>query len=563
VRSPPLAALLVAVSVAPARADEPPVEADVCVFGGTSGGVVAAVQAARLGKTAVILEPGKHLGGMTSGGLSAVDIGDPRTVGGIAREYFTRLAKKYGKELPWELGRQGIGTGGAFAVEPHAAEELFEAFVREAGKGVRVLREARPVSVKKDGPRLAEVKLDGGRVVRAKVFVDASYEGDLLALAGVTCTVKREANAKYGETLNGVQLFEVPRKEWGEVLPTGRRKDGRGLWDRAVPVDPYVVPGEPESGLLPLVQAGELGAVGDEAPGVQAYCYRLCLTTDPANRLPIAPPAGYDPKRYEVVARYLAACRAAGDDVDLRWFTKHDPLPNRKFDFNTAYLGGNYVGGSLGWPEASYARRAELAREHEDYQRGLLHFLAADPRSPEKVRAELAKFGLCKDEFKDTGGWPHQLYVREARRMVSDLVMTEHHARGKQAAPRPVALASYGIDVHEVRRIAHQGVLVREGKLLGHGGIPGPYPVGYGAIVPRAAECDNLFATFCVSASHVCFASTRMEPVLMMLSQAAATAAGQAIDDGVPVQKVDYDKLRKRLVADGLTLEPPPKKAGK
>jgi hypothetical protein len=389
------------------------------------------------------------------------------------------------------------------------------------------------------------------------MFIDATYEGDLMAAAGVSYTVTREANAKYGETLNGVQLWEKPATDFGKVGPNGRRRDGRGLWDRPVPLDPYVVPGKPESGLLPLVEPGPLGRIGDEAPGVQAYCYRLCLTDDPANRLPIAPPAGYDPNRYEIVARYIAACTAAGDDMDLRWFSKFDPLPNRKFDFNTAYFGGNYVGGSRHWPEADHARRAELAKEHEDYHRGLLHFLATDPRVPEKVRTQMARFGLCKDEFRDNGGWPHQLYVREARRMVSDLVMTEHHCRGKAVAPQPAALASYGMDIHEVRRIVHDGVVVREGKLLGHPHIAGPYPVGYGAIVPKAGECENLFVTFALSASHVAFGSIRMEPVFMALSQTAATAGCQALDAGVPVQSVDYGRLRERLLRDGQILERP------
>lgn len=534
------------------------VEADVCIYGGTSGGVTAAVQVARQGKKPVLVEPGKHLGGMTAGGLSAVDIGTPRTVGGIAREYFTRLAGQYGKKLAWDQEIKGVPTGGAFAVEPHRAEKLFNDLVREAGVPVHL--EQRLAAVKKDGARITELVMEDGTIYRAKMFLDATYEGDLMARAKVTYAVGREANAKYGETLNGIQLWELPKADWGVPGPNGRRKDGRGVWDRPLPLDPYVIKGKPDSGLLPLLQAGELGKIGEAAPGVQAYCYRLCLTTREANRLPIQPPTDYDPARYELVARYIEECRKAGDQMDLRWFTKHDPLPNEKYDFNTAYFGLNYAGGSLEYPDADYKKRAVILKEHENYARGLLHFLTTSPRVPENIRKDLARYGLCKDEFPDTGGWPHQLYIREARRMVSDLVMTEHHCKGKQTAPQPVGIASYGIDIHEVRRIVHDGVVVREGKLLGHGGIAGPYPVGYGAIVPKVAECENLFVTFALSASHVAFGSIRMEPVFMILSQSAATAACQAMDDRVAVQAVDYEKLRQRLLGDSQVLE---RKTGK
>ncbi|MBL8793187.1 MAG: FAD-dependent oxidoreductase [Planctomycetia bacterium] len=537
-----------------AHAADQVVEADLCIYGGTSGGVAAAVQAARMGKRVVLIEPGKHLGGMTSGGLSAVDIGDPRTVGGIAREYFTRLAAKFGRKLAFDQPLKGVPTGGAFAIEPHTAEQVFDELIRNAD--VPVLRGEPLKAVKKVGARIVELVTQSGAVFRAKMFIDATYEGDLMAQAGVSCTVNREANSKYNETLNGIQLWEKPEVDWGKPGPNGRRPDGRGVWDRAIPLDPYVKPGNASSGLLPGVQAGDLGKIGEAAPGVQAYCYRLCLTTRPANRLPIERPAGYDAARYELHARYIAACLKAGDAVDLRWFSKFDPLPNDKFDFNTAYLGLNLPGASHAYAEANPERRAEIVKDHENYARGLLHFLATDGRVPEKLRQQTSQFGLCKDEFPDHGGWPHQLYVREARRMVSDLVMTEHHCRGTQVAPHSVALASYGIDIHEVRRIAHQGIVVREGKLLGHHGLKGPYPVGYGAIMPKAAECENLFVTFALSASHVAFGSIRMEPVFMALSQSAATAGCLAIDERVSVQKVSQEKLRERLLKDAQILEP-------
>jgi hypothetical protein len=533
-------------------------EADVCVYGGTSGGVAAALQAARMGKRVVIAEPGKHLGGMTAGGLSAVDIGDPRSVGGVAREYFTRLVASYGKTLQWdqEFKSKGGGpaTGGAYSIEPHVAEQVFNDMLREAH--VPVHFGARLASVKKEGARIVEFVTEAGAVFRAKMFIDATYEGDLMAKAGVSYTLMREGNAKYGETCNGIHYSVKYKPRLGHLTPgpTGRVPGGQGVWDRDLPLDPYIVPGDPKSGLLPLVQSGEPGHDGESAPGVQAYCFRLCLTTA-ANRMPIAPPPDYGPPRYEVVARFIAGCVAMGDDMDLRWFSKHDALPNEKWDFNTATFGGNLPGASWEWPEASYQRREQIAKEHENYHRGLLHFLASDPRVPTKVRTEMRRFGLPRDEFVDNGGWPHQIYVREARRMVSDLVMTEHHTFGRQVVANSIGLGSYGTDTHEIRRIVKDGLVAREGKTAGgRDGAP-PYGIGYGAIVPKAEECDNLFVTFALSASHTAFSSIRMEPVLMILSQSAATAACLAIDDRVPVQRVDYVKLRKRLLADKQVLQ--------
>lgn len=538
-------------------------EADVCVFGGTSGGVTAAVQAARMGKTVILAEPGKHLGGMTSGGLSAVDIGDPRSVGGIAREYFTRLAATVGVKLAWDQEFKAAGggpaTGGAYAIEPRKAEQVFDDMVKQAGAKVHF--NARLASVKKDGPRIRELVMENGDVFRAKVFLDTTYEGDLMAKAGVSYTLMREGRQQYGETYAGIIYEEKyqPRTNHLKPGPHGRVPGGQGVWDRDFPLDPYRVKGDPKSGLLPLLQEGAPGTPGDPAPGIQAYCFRLCLTTNPANRIPIAPPADYDPKRYELVARFIEACLAIGDEMDLRWFSKHDPLPNDKWDFNTATFGGNLPGASHAWPEAGYAQREKIAREHEDYHRGLLHFLATDPRVPEKVRQDMQRFGLPKDEFIDNGGWPHQIYIREARRMVSDFVMTENHTFGRQPVAKSIGLGSYGTDVHEIRRIVKDGVVIREGKIAtGRDGAP-PYAVGYDAIVPKRSECENLLVPFAMSCSHVAFASIRMEPVFMVTSQSAASAACQAIDDGKAVQDVDYERLKPRLIADKQVLTWPPK----
>jgi hypothetical protein len=538
------------------------IESEVCVYGGTSGGVVAAVQAARLGKSVTLVEPGGHLGGMTSGGLSAVDIGDPRSVGGIAREYFTQLAATVGVDLAWDQpfrGKHGgPATGGAYAIEPHKAEQLFDRMCEEAG--VAVQRRARLVAVGMTGRRIKEIVTESGTVFRARVFIDATYEGDLMAKSGVSFTVMREGNAKYGETYNGIHYTEKYRPRAGHAMPgsNGRVPGGQGVWDRDFPLDPYVVIGCPESGLLPLLNEGEPGVQGDPAPGVQAYCYRLCLTTNPDNQIPIDPPADYDAARYELVVRFIEACLANGDDMDLRWFSKHDELPNDKWDFNTATFGGNLPGLSWKWPNASYVERDRLAAELEGYHRGLLHFLATDSRVPVKVRNDVKRFGLPKDEFIDNGGWPHQVYIREGRRMVSDLVMTEHHTFGREVAEKPVSMGSYGTDTHEVRRFVKDGVVTREGKTAtGRGGAP-PYPIGYDAIVPRASECSNLLVTFALSASHTAFSSIRMEPVFMCTSQSAATASCLSIDDDVTVQGVDYPKLQARLIEQGQILFWPP-----
>jgi hypothetical protein len=379
-----------------------------------------------MGKTVVLAEPGRHLGGMTSGGLSAVDIGDPRSVGGIAREYFTRLVGKYGKKLEWDQPFKSTGgpaTGGAYAIEPHQAERVFEEMVKEAG--VKVLREARLASAAKSeaatpgrkgagkSARITSITLENGDVIRAKVFIDTTYEGDLMAKAGVSFTLMREGNAKYGESFNGIQYDAKYKPRSEHLVPgvNGRVKGGQGVWDRDFPLDPYVVLGCPDSGVLPLIELDEVGKPGDPAPGVQAYCYRLCLTTA-ADRLPITPPADYDPKTYEIVARFIEACLQNGDDMDLRWFSKHDPLPNDKWDFNTATFGGNLPGASHAWPAASYAEREKIAKRHENYHRGLLHFLATDPRVPKKVREDMQRFGLPKDEFQN-----HRAEVHRPRQL--------------------------------------------------------------------------------------------------------------------------------------------------
>ena len=484
---------------------------DVVVYGGTSGGVAAAVQAARMGKTVVLIEPGKHLGGLTSGGLGATDIGNKGAIGGISREFYRRVGRHYGKDEAWTF-------------EPHVAEAVMDELVREAG--VTVVRQERldlAGGVKKQGPRIMSIRMESGREFSGRTFIDASYEGDLLAQAGVSYHVGREANGVYDETLDGVQL--------------GSKKHQFNA-----PVDPYVVPGDPASGLLPGIHAGGPGEHGQGDRRVQAYNFRMCLTDDLANRLPFPKPAGYDPLRYELLRRYIEAgvFDALGSNL---------PMPHRKTDtnnngaFSTDNIGMNYD-----YPDGDYTTRERIFQEHVTYQQGMMWFLANDPRLPQKVRDEVNRWGLCQDEFVETGGWPHQLYIREARRMISDYVMTQHDCQGRRVAEDAIGLAAYGMDSHNTQRYVKDGHAINEGDVQVHGFTP--YPVAYRSITPKASECDNLLVPVCLAASHIAYGSIRMEPVFMVLGQSAATAACQAIDADVAVQQIDVKQLQSRLLAD-------------
>jgi hypothetical protein len=496
------------------------VRSDICVFGGTPAGVVAAVEAARARRTVVLTEFGGHLGGMTSGGLSQTDIGNKAAIGGIAREFYRRIGRHYGSNEVWKL-------------EPHVAEGVFNEMTR--GAGVPVYFHARLASVKMKNGRVRQIEMEDGRIFRAKMFIDASYEGDLMARAGVSYVIGREANSTYHETLDGIRAV-TPKHQF------------------LVAVDPWVRPGDPASGLLPWIQDQPPGTPGAGDGSIQAYNFRLCLTQNPTNRLPIEPPSDYDPAHYELLGRYAAALVAAGKALSLEAFMNIQPMPNGKTDVNNnGGFSTDFIGGNQGYPEGSYAERARIWKAHEDYTRGFLHFLATDSRVPAAVRAEMQSWGLCKDEFADTGGWPNQLYIREARRMISDYVMTEDNCRHSLAVPDAVGLAAYTMDSHNCRRIARDGRVENEGDVQ-VGGFP-PYPISYRALRPRQSECENLLVPVCLSASHIAYGSIRMEPVFMVLGQSAAAAAALAIEENVPAQKIDYAELRRRLLAERQVLE--------
>jgi hypothetical protein len=525
------------------------IQADVCVYGGTAGGVAAAVQAARMGKTIVLLEFGNHLGGMTSGGLGATDIGNKAAIGGIAREFYRRVAQHYAQSNAWRfeqredyitkrasrstLAELNAPDATMWTFEPHVAEDILFQMLNDPK--VAVYLQQRLAWVTKKSGRITELTMESGKVYCAKMFIDATYEGDLMAKAGVSYTVGREANAQYQETINGVRA-ETPKHQF------------------TVPVDPYKKPGDASSGLLPFIQSGDGGQPGDGDHSVQAYNFRLCYTRNPANRLPHQPPPKYDPAKYELLARYLEALVAAGQKPQLEQFWNPIWMPNGKTDinnnggFSTDFIGANYA-----YPDADYATRARIWQAHIDYIRGFVYFLATNPRVPEDMRTEMQSWGPARDEFPDTGHWPHQLYVREARRMVSGYVMSEHNCRGKAKAEDPVGLAAYTMDSHNCQRLVKNAHAENEGDVQ-VGGFP-PYPISYRSIVPKAGECENLLVPVCLSATHIAYGSIRMEPVFMILGQSAATAAVLALDHKSPVQKLRYETLRAHLLADKQVLK--------
>lgn len=517
---------------------------DLVVYGATSSGVIAAVEAKQLGKSVVVVGPDQHLGGLTAGGLGWTDTGNKAVIGGLARDFYHRIWQHYDRPASWrwqareDYGNQGQGTSAIdgqqrtmWIFEPHVAEQVFEEMVREFD--IPVHRDQwldRAAGVQKNGARIEAIQMLDGTVYRGKMFIDATYEGDLMACAGVEYHVGREANRVYGETWNGIQVGTLHHGHWFKSK-----------------ISPYKIPGDPSSGLLPLVSPDPPGEKGEADHRLQAYCYRMCLTNHDENRLPFVAPEGYDAGQYELLLRVL----------ESEWrevFNKFDPIPNFKTDtnnhgpFSTDYIGMNYD-----YPEASYDRRSEILQAHEVYQKGLMYFLANDTRVPEDVRTEFAKWGLAKDEFTDNGGWPHQIYVRESRRMVGRYVMTEHDCLDKKETPEPVGMGSYTLDSHNVQRyVTPEGFVQNEGDI--GVGVPRPYEISYGSLVPKAGECENLLVTVCVSSSHIAFGSIRMEPVFMILGHSAAAAASIAIDMDVPVQQVPYSKLRELLLAEGQVL---------
>lgn len=547
-------------------------EVDIVVYGGTSAGLIAGIQAKRMGKTVLVIEPSAHLGGLTTGGLGQTDIGLKAVVGGLSREFYRRIRRYYEQSThwPWQ-DRSKYRDGGQtqtlasedamWTFEPMAAGFVFREMVAEAGLEV-ITRERleRKGGVIREENKIIAIRMESGLRIHGKVFLDATYEGDLMAAAGVRFVVGREANETYGETLNGVQtdrwaptLTGLAAYAGDALIESSRdalsflsmNAANHGLADG---IDPYRIPGDTASGLLPGIEGGHPGIEGSADHRVQAYCFRATLTDHPDNRLPFPKPVGYDELQYELLFRHFE------QDPDA-FFWINSTMPNRKTDTNNGGgFSSDFIGANFDYPEADYATREGIVEAHRRYQMGFYWTLANHPRIPEKVRRTVSAWGLPKDEFVDHEHWSPQLYIREARRLMGRLVMTQRHAEGLEEAPRSVGMAAYGMDSHHVRRYVDvNGWARNEGNVQAH--VRSPYPIGSDALLPLTQEAENLIVPVCLAASHIAYGSIRMEPVFMVLGQSAATMAALAIEETTLPARVDYDKLAQRLRDDGQILE--------
>ncbi|MEY5027653.1 MAG: hypothetical protein RLZZ244_3181 [Verrucomicrobiota bacterium] len=541
---PPLRLLAATLLTLPSLAPRASAE-DLVIYGATSGGITAALQAAREGRSAILIEPTRHVGGLTTGGLGATDIGNKRAIGGLSREFYQRIFQHYSDPTAWKHQPReayfknrphgnAAEEGTMWTFEPHAASAVYDQMLKSAGDKVRIvfgerLRLEEGKGVIKDGTKIVKIVMESGREFSGKVFIDATYEGDLMAKAGVRYHVGRESNATYGETLNGVQI--------------GHSKSHQFV----MPVDPYVRKGDPSSGLLPGIEKEVPGPDGSADRKVQAYNFRMCTTDVPENRCDWEKPARYDERWFELALRNVEA-----GDGRLSW--NPSAMPNRKTDTNNNFaISTDFIGQNWDYAEADYATRAKICQAHEDWQKGLMWTYAHHPRVPEKIRLAFQRLGLAKDEFTENGNWPRQLYVREARRMVSDYVMSEKNCRRTEVVEDSVGMGAYNMDSHHVQRyVSPEGFVRNEGDVqVGSK----PYPISYRSLRPRASECSNLLVPVCLSASHIAYGSIRMEPVFMVLGQSAATAAGLAIDRGCSVQEIDYPTLKQRLLHAGQVLD--------
>lgn len=522
------------------------IQSDVVIYGGTSAAVAAAVQVVRDGSRAVIVCPDTHLGGMSASGLGYTDTGNKEIIGGLSREFYQRIYQYYQKDETWkwqrreEYGNRGQNTpaidGEAKSMwifEPHVAESVFEDLIRE--NSIPVYRDYwldRGHGVRMRGGRIRSIKTLNGTVFKGSVFIDATYEGDLMAAAGVSFAVGREPVNQYQEKWNGIQTG---------ILPHGHHFG-------TMNISPYRIPGDPTSGVLPRISAEDPGKQGEGDHRVQAYCYRMCLTRIPENRIPVERPAGYDSSQYELLARVLDA----GWD---RVFGKFDPIPNNKTDVNNSGpFSFDNIGMNYAYPEASYEERARIIAEHRTYQQGWLYFLSQDPRVPETIRKGMSEWGLSADEFIDNGHWPWQLYIREARRMVGIHVMTENEILGRTAVTTPVGMGSYTMDSHNTQRyITPEGFVQNEGDI--EVPIRHPYQISMGSILPKKEECSNLLVPVAMSSSHIAYGSIRMEPVFMILGQSAAILATLSLTDHAAPQDLPYPRVREELLKAGQILE--------
>jgi len=497
---------------------------DICIYGGTAAGVIAAYAAEKCGKTVILIEPGKMLGGMTTGGLGQTDIGNKQAITGLSYQFYKNVGEKYGVEEQWTF-------------EPHVASEVLEGYIK-SGK-IKVLLQQQIVKLNKSGKAIQSILLkDPSKAgsptieVSAKQFIDCTYEGDLLGMSGVSYTVGREDNKQYHETVDGFLLAAYHKQSGYHQFPDG--------------VSPYKTPGDPSSGLIWGISADKPVAAGTGDKRIQAYNFRICLTDSAANRIPITRPRDYDSGKYELLVRLFEAQPAMRKINDYFIWSR---MPNRKTDINNR--GGfstDMIGMNYGWPEGSVEQRKKIFDAHVSYTKGLLYFFKTDKRVPEELREFVSNWGYPKDEYVPYGNFTPQLYIREARRMVGDYVMTEHNCRGAEKVSDGIGMAAYTMDSHNCQRIVENGMVKNEGNVE-VGGFP-PYPVSYRSLTPKQNECTNLLVPVCLSATHIAYGSIRMEPVFMVLAQSAAMAASMAIDGKVPVQKINVSKLQQWLHDD-------------
>ncbi len=510
---------------------------DVVVYGGTSAGVTAAVQCSRMGKSVLLVEPTQFLGGLTTGGLGATDIGNKRAIGGLSREFYQRIYQKYLEPDRWTReSRESYFKARAknedtmWTFEPSVATVVINDMIAEAKVPVVLgVRLDLKKGVIKDGTRITRIVMENGRALEGSVFIDATYEGDLMAKAGVSYHVGRESNDTYGETINGLQMLGTIHHQFVK------------------PVDPFVTPGDRLSGLLPGVTPLPKGKDGDEDHRIQAYNFRLCTTDFADNRRPWPKPADYDELRFELLLRNFEA-----GDHRVPWHPLW--MPNRKTDTNNNFaFSTDNIGMNYEYPEGDYAVRERIWKEHEQYTKGLMWTLANHPRVPKSVRQEFNRLALAKDEFVDNDNWPRQLYVREARRMVSEYVMSEKNCKRFEVVEDSVGMGAYNMDSHNTQRyVSNDGFARNEGDIqIG----TRPYPISYRSIRPKADQCTNLLVPVCLAASHISYGSIRMEPVFMVMGQSAATAAVHSIDEQTTVQGIDSKKLKAQLLKDGQVLD--------
>jgi FAD dependent oxidoreductase len=506
-----------------------PIQYDICVYGGTSAGIIAAYTAKMYGKTVILVESSGYLGGLTAGGLGQTDIGNKYAITGISRQFYRKIGKHYGRFEQWTF-------------EPKVAQNILLEYNKNTDKTL-LYNELQKVSKVKGAIKSIQTfdtKSKKINVIRAKQFIDCSYEGDLMAKAGVSYTLGRESNLKYKETWNGVHLLDKHQ------FPDG--------------IDPFRIKGKPKSGLLWGISPNLLAKEGSGDKKIQAYNFRMCLTDSAENRIAITMPTDYNPKRYELLLRYIEKKQPK----ELNWALMHiQPMPHHKLDINNSGpFSTNLIGGNYAYPNASFAQRRAIQKKHENHIKGFFYFLGNDPRVPEHLRKEMLTWGYPKDEYLTNNNFSPQMYVREARRMVSDMVMTENHCVGKETVTDGIGMAAYTMDSHNTQRIVVKDStgkyqVKNEGDVQkGLGGLD-PYPISYRSIVPKKSQCSNLSVPVCLSASHIAFGSIRMEPVFMVLAQSAATAASMAIDNKSAIQNISVEQLQKELNTNPLADKSP------